>query len=131
MKIEKNNYVYGIDPDKPRDKYQKGRRFKARVKNITPDKVELEVEEGVMSARLDARIGVGIGDIVEFEVTDRDEDRITLKHIKQEKIDDKFDMRIWHSAISVGASIARPCCHIERSEYVSKEDTLGCCLGMT
>ena len=94
MKIEKSNYVHGIDPDKPRDKYQKGRRFKARVKNITPDKVELEVEEGVMSARLDTRIGVGIGDIVEFEVTDRDEDRITLKHIKQEKIDDKFDIRI-------------------------------------
>jgi len=94
MKIERNNYVHGIDPDKPRDKYQKGRRFKARVKNITPDKVDLEVEEGIMSARLDARIGVGIGDIVEFEVTDRDEDRITLKHIKQEKIDDKFDIRI-------------------------------------
>jgi ribosomal protein S1 len=94
MKIEKNNYVYGIDPDKPRDKYQKGRKFKARVKNITPDKVELEVEEGVMSARLETRMGVGIGDIVEFEVTDRDEDRITLKHIKQEKLDDKFDMRI-------------------------------------
>ena len=92
--IEKNNYVYGIDPDKPRDKYQKGRRFKARVKNITPDKVEIEVEEGVMTARLETRMGVGIGDIVEFEVTDRDEDRITLKHIKQEIIDDKFDMRI-------------------------------------
>ena len=64
------------------------------VPNITPDKVELEVEEGVMSARLETRMGVGIGDIVEFEVTDRDEDRITLKHIKQEKLDDKFDMRI-------------------------------------
>ena len=47
-----------------------------------------------MTARLATRMGVGIGDIVEFEVTDRDEDRITLKHIKQEKIDDKFDMRI-------------------------------------
>ena len=84
MKIERNNYVDSINPDKPKDKYQKGRKFKARVKNITPEKVELEVEEGVMSARLEARIGVGIGDIVEFEVTDRDEDRITLKHIKQE-----------------------------------------------
>ena len=94
MKIEKNNYVYGIDTDKPKDKYQKGRRFKARVKNITPDEVELEVEEGVMTARLDKRIGVGIGDIVEFEVTDRADDRIELKHIKKEKINDKFDMRI-------------------------------------
>ena len=102
MKIERNNYVYGIDPDKPRDKYQKGRKFKARVKNtgnlnsgyFRGDKVELEVEEGVMTARLETRMGVGIGDMVEFEVTARDEDRITLKHIKQEIIDDKFDMRI-------------------------------------
>lgn len=94
MKIENNNYLHWVDPDKPRDKYQKGRKFKARIKNITPDKVELEVEEGIMEARLESHIGFGIGDWVEFEVTDRDEERIVLKHIKKQTIDKKFDMRI-------------------------------------
>ena len=94
MRIEKSNYLHSIDPDKPKDKYQKGRKFKARIKNITPDKVELEVDEGIMEARLESHIGFGIGDWVEFEVTDRDDDRIVLRHIKKQINDKKFDMRI-------------------------------------
>ncbi|MBQ7668000.1 MAG: hypothetical protein IJS47_01570 [Clostridia bacterium] len=94
MRVDDINYVGAINPDKPKDRFQKGRRFKARVKNITPNTVELEVEEGIMTAGIATNMGVHIGDIAEFEVTARTDDRIELKHIKQEKIDEGFDMRI-------------------------------------
>jgi len=94
MKIDDINYVSAINPDKPRDRFQKGKRFKARVKNITPDSVELVVEEGVINARITKNMGAHIGDIAEFEVVERTEDRMEIKHIKQDKIDEKFDMRI-------------------------------------
>jgi len=94
MKIDDINYVSAINSDKPRDRFQKGKRFKARVKNITPDGVELQVEEGIIKARLNTNMGAHIGDIAEFEVVERTEDRMELKHIKQDKIDEKFDMRV-------------------------------------
>jgi len=94
MKINDINYVSAINPDKPKDRFQKGKRFKARVKNITPDSVELVVEEGIITARMTKNMGAHIGDIAEFEVIERTEDRMELKHIKQDKIDEKFDMRI-------------------------------------
>lgn len=94
MKINDVNYVSSINPDKPKDRFQKGRRFKARVKNITPDSVELVVDEGIIIARISTNMGAHIGDIAEFEVVERTEEKMELKHIKQEKIDEKFDMRI-------------------------------------
>jgi len=94
MKINDINYVSAINPDKPRDRFQKGKRFKARVKNITPDSVELIVEEGIITARIATNMGVYIGDIAEFEVVERTEERMELKHIKQDKLDEKFDMRV-------------------------------------
>lgn len=94
MRINDINYVSAINPDKPKDRFQKGKKFKARVKNITPNSVELEVEEGVITARIASNMGTHIGDIAEFEVVERTEDRMEIKHIKQDKIDEKFDMRI-------------------------------------
>lgn len=94
MEINDINYVSAINPDKPKDRFQKGKRFKARVKNITPNSVELVVEEGIITARVASNMGAHIGDIAEFEVVERTDDRMELKHIKQDKIDEKFDMRI-------------------------------------
>lgn len=94
MRIEKYNYINAINPDKPKDRFKKGKRFLARIKNITREGAELEVEEGVMYAKLEKAIGVGIGDIVEFEITDRSEEKITLKVIRNDDTDGKFDVRI-------------------------------------
>lgn len=93
MQVDRLHYVRAIDSDKPKDRFQKGRKFKARIRNITRDGVELEVEEGIMTARLETGTGFGIGDIEEFEITDRTDDRITLKHIKSDD-NKKFDIRV-------------------------------------
>lgn len=94
LRIERYNYINAINPDKPKDRFQKGKRFLARIKNITREGAELEVEEGIMYAKLEKPIGMGIGDIVEFEITDRNEEKITLKVIKNDDTDSRFDIRI-------------------------------------
>lgn len=95
--INRLNYIHAIDPDKQNDRFRKGKKFHSRIKNISRDgKVELELEDGViLEARLEERIAAGIGDVVLFEITERTDDFIKLKYIKEKgQGEKKFDVRI-------------------------------------
>ena len=83
--INRLNYIHAIDPDKQNDRFRKGKKFHSRIKNISRDgKVELELEDGIiLEARLEERIAAGIGDVVLFEITERTDDFIKLKYIKE------------------------------------------------
>ena len=90
-------YVGAVNPDKEKDRFRKGKKFHSRIKNISRDgKVELELEDGlILEARLEERISAGIGDIVLFEITERTDDFIKLKYIKEKgQGDKKFDVRV-------------------------------------
>lgn len=56
----------------------------------------MELEDGIiLEARLEERIAAGIGDIVLFEITERTDDFIKLKYIKEKgQGEKKFDVRI-------------------------------------
>lgn len=95
-RVDGFNYVGAVNPDK-QDRFKKGKRFHSRIKNISRDgKVELELEDGlILEARLEERISAGIGDIVLFEIVERDDGYIKLKYIKEKgQGDKKFDVRV-------------------------------------
>ena len=95
--INRLNYINAINPDKQNDRFKKGKKFHSRIKNISRDgKVELELEDGiVLEARLEERIAAGIGDVVLFEITERTDDFIKLKYIKEKgQGEKKFDVRV-------------------------------------
>jgi len=95
-RVDGFNYVGAVNPDK-QDRFKKGKRFHSRIKNISRDgKVELELEDGlILEARLEERISAGIGDVVLFEITERDDGYIKLKYIKEKgQGDKKFDVRV-------------------------------------
>ena len=79
-------------------KLKKGDKIKTRIINITPNEVELLLADGTsFNARLEERITAYIGDEAEFLVTDKNDDRISLKFIKDDESDDNknaFDMRV-------------------------------------
>ena len=92
--VNRINYVRAI---KEKDRFRKGKRFHSRIKNISRDgKVELELDDGlILEARLEERISAGIGDIVLFEITERTDDIIKLKYIKEKgQGNEKFDVRV-------------------------------------
>lgn len=94
--IDRFNYISGVNSEE-KDRFKKGKKFRSRIKNISRDgKVELELEDGlILEARLEERIGAGIGDMVLFEITESTEDIIKLKYIKEKgQGNDKFDVRI-------------------------------------
>ena len=95
--VNRLNYVGAINPDKEKDRFKEGKKFHSRIKNISRDgKVELELEDGlVLEARLEERISAGIDDIVLFEITERTDDFIKLKYIKEKgQGNEKFDVRV-------------------------------------
>lgn len=95
--VDRLNYIRAVNPDKQEDRFKKGKKFRSRIKNISRDgKVELELEDGlIMEARLEERISAGIGDLVLFEITERNDDFIKLKYIKEKgQGDKKFDVRV-------------------------------------
>ena len=95
--INRLNYIRAINPDQEKDRFRKGKKFHSRIKNISRDgKVELELDDGlILEARLEERISAGIGDIVLFEITERTDDFIKLKYIKEKgQGDKKFDVRV-------------------------------------
>jgi len=95
--VNRLNYINAVDPDKEKDRFRKGKKFHSRIKNISRDgKVELELEDGIiLEARLEERISAGIGDVVLFEITERTDDMIKLKYIKEKgQGDKKFDVRV-------------------------------------
>ena len=95
--VDRLNYIRAVNPDKQEDRFKKGKKFRSRIKNISRDgKVELELEDGlIMEARLEERISAGIGDLVLFEITERTDDFIKLKYIKEKgQGDKKFDVRV-------------------------------------
>ena len=79
-------------------KLKKGDKINTRIINITPNEVELLLADGTsFNARLEERITAYIGDEAEFLVTDKNDDRISLKFIKDDESDDNknaFDMRV-------------------------------------
>ena len=96
-KINRLNYIQAVNPDKQEDRFRKGKKFHSRIKNISRNgKVELELEDGIiLEARLEERIPAGIGDTVLFEITERTEDTIKLKYIKEKgQGEKKFDVRV-------------------------------------
>ena len=95
--INRLNYIKAINPDEKGDRFKKGKKFHSRIKNISRDgKVELELDDGlILEAWLEERISAGIGDIVLFEITERTDDFIKLKYIKEKgQGDKKFDVRV-------------------------------------
>lgn len=91
------SYIHAINPEQNKDRFAKGRKFHSRIKNISRDgKVELELPDGiVLEARLEERIAAGIGDVVLFEITERTDDLIKLKYIKEKgQGEKKFDVRV-------------------------------------
>lgn len=95
--VDRLNYIRAINPDQPKDRFKKGKKFHSRIKNISRDgKVELELEDGlILEARLEERIAAGIGDVVLFEITERTDDFIKLKYIKEKgQGEKKFDVRV-------------------------------------
>ena len=95
--INRLSYIRAINPDQENDRFRKGKKFHSRIKNISRDgKVELELDDGlILEARLEERISAGIGDIVLFEITERTDDFIKLKYIKEKgQGDKKFDVRV-------------------------------------
>lgn len=96
--INRANYINAINPDTPRDRFKKGKKFRARIKNISRNgEVELELEDDlVLNARLEERIAAGIGDDALFEIVERTEDTIKLKYLHEEGEEEnkKFDVRV-------------------------------------
>ena len=95
--VNRLSYVRGVNPDQEKDRFRKGKKFHSRIKNISRDgKVELELDDGlILEARLEERISAGIGDVVLFEITERTDELIKLKYIKEKgQGDKKFDVRV-------------------------------------